>query len=296
MSVENKEQVEIEYNKAMLEICDLASEDDENCIVECEGEFYYIGKDDEWPYETKLEYDVMDFEANYILATRRSVGTGTKTYSQQPYIFEKDLDDKDIKEIDTLRNVNRRWVASESQISKSGKAFLPDSDIGIYKELKEPIDMDGEHEIVYDTEADKYYCIRQCCPACNKDNVIIHKKQRDMRIISIDLSAQEPRCNIMDNPDEKTWRQVFQNDTLRKDPVLLVFLETLFKQHLKVNTDADLRYQEFIDKQYFLDHTKLYEFNNAVMMCKLEPNNIEAKAKLSSIIDEIATAWNDFIS
>lgn len=296
MSVENEVSKEIEYNNAMLEICDLASEDDENCIVECEGEFYYIGKDDEWPYDCKLEYDVVPFEANYILATRRSVGTGTKTYSQQPYIFEKDLDEKDIKEMDTLRNVNRRWVASESQISKSDKAFLPDSDIGIYKELKEPIAEDNEHEIVYDTDSDKYYCIRQCCPSCNKDNVIIHKKQRDMRIISIDLSAQEPRCNIMDNPDEKTWRQVFQNDTLRKDPVLLIFLETLFKQHLKVNTDSDLRYQEFIDNQFFLDHTKLYEFNSVVMACKVEPNNKEAKARLSAKIDEIATAWNDFIS
>lgn len=285
---------ELKYDNNMLALCDLASEDDNNCIVECEGEFYYIGEDKEWPYETELDYEVVPFEANYILATRRSIGTGTLTYDQKPYIYEKDLDDKDLKSLDTLKNVNRRWYASARQIEKSDKAFLPESEIGIYKELKDVTDIDSEHEVVYDSDNDKYYCIRQCCPACNKDNVIIHKIKRDMRIISIDLSAQEPRCNIMDNPDEKTWRQVFQNDTLRKDPMLLLYLEVLFKQHFKVNTDSDLRYQEFIDKQYFLDHTKLYEFNNAVMQCKLEPDNKEAKDKLSAIIDEIAQAWQDF--
>lgn len=288
---------EIEYSDEVLELCDLASLDEYNSVIEIDGELYYIGTDDEWPYkdECELSYEVSDMEANYILATRKSVGTATKTFKQDAYIYENDLTDKEYENLNIV-NIARRW---EGDLDNSDIAFLPDSDIGIYKKIPEPTkEQLSKDYVLYNPDDDCYWCVRQICSKCPLDKTCkreIVTKKKDYRVINIDLAAQEPRCNIMNNPDERTWRQVFQNDTLRKDPNMLFFLNYLFKENFKVNTDIDLRYLEFIDKQFFLDHTKLLEFNNAVMKCKLDTNNETYKQDLSNKIDEIRAEWENFI-
>ena len=97
----------------------------------------------------------------------------------------------------------------------------------------------------------------------------------------------------VNNPGEKIWREVFQNDSLRNDAVLLEYLNMFFKEHLRVNIDMDIKYQEFLDDTFFLDHTKLLAFNVAIMRYKLNKTD-ENKKNAIAQMQNIEKLWRDY--
>ena len=186
----------IKVNKDHVTLAYSVGEGKNKDIVEYQGNFYYIGEDEDWAYadEHPLEYDEGSLEVNLVLASRRSIGTSTLTYSQEPYIPEQDVTDTFYyANKSNMRNYKARWLPSQGLSDKS-KLYLPENELGIYKivtsldgvtDIDSLVDTEKPSCILFDEVTERNYCVRQVCRDCKyKDTCVktLEKKKRDFRI------------------------------------------------------------------------------------------------------------------
>ena len=167
----------------------------------------------------------------------------------------------------------------------------------IYKIVQ--FDAGHTNYIVYNPDDGKNYCIDQNgCSNCKlfkecKCEVVVGRK--NYTISSLDLRSQEPRANTF-VAREPEWVKVFQNDTLREKPELLMALNNLFTNHpeLQVNVDTDKKYWAWLDSVLFYDKSLAYELGILVMKLQKDSDNKALRKELTSLVDEIINDYQGF--
>lgn len=222
------------------------------------------------------------------LALRRAVGFG-RIYDADPYKLEIDN-----KEIDDFSFVNGRYRAN---LKDAG--YLPDQNIkGIYKQLPDLPTEEPEPYMLYSEKDDRYYCVRQVCSLCehnDKCKPVMLIRPKDMSMIATDLKAQEPRLfTIMSK--EPNWIDILQNDGLRSDPNLLMYLDELFMTHpdLMIDVKKDRTYWRYVAARFFFDKTILMQYNTACLKYK-RLRDKKTKQVLLDFIEYIVEDFNEFV-
>lgn len=243
---------------------DLIHEFDDLPIVEEKGEFFLL-TDEEFPNIVVVDGEKEEKE---FMAFRRSIGVGK--FNSTPYspISEN-------KPISTFKN--GAFVSDD---------YLPHSNIRYYKKILNPKDLPvEEHHFVYDKDKRQHYCIQNVCSMCEHYSVCQVELEKvelsqPMRIVSLDLSAQEPVLLTI-RSKEPRWAETFRNKHLRVSGVLN-FLEPLMARKFSFdpnNISQAIFYWKWVS-QFDYNSERIMELNALI-------NEYNDTSVFSSSLDEI---------